>query len=150
MLETFQPLIDAARGVDLSDPAAAVATLKSRLDPDSEAGQAVSAALKELLDAGKVADRGAHPVKFSRAAKAAPETSDFSIDVVDMTGPGPLHRHPNGEVNWCIALEGAPTFQEQPPGWVVESPGSQHVPTVAGGRMLIVYLLPGGAMEFIQ
>ncbi len=150
MLETFQPLIDAARGVDLSDPAAAVAVLRSRLDPASEAGQAVSAGLKELLEAGKVADRGAPPVKFSRAAKATPETSDFSIDVVDMTGAGPLHRHPNGEVNWCIALEGTPTFQDQPPGWVVESPGSQHVPTVAGGRMLIVYLLPGGAMEFIK
>ena len=34
-------------------------------------------------------------------------------------------------------------------GWVVESPGSEHVPTVEGGRMLIVYLLPEGAIEFV-
>jgi hypothetical protein len=32
---------------------------------------------------------------------------------------------------------------------VVEPPGSEHVPTVAGGRMLIVYLLPQGEIEFL-
>lgn len=150
MLETFKPLIDAATGVDLSDPQAARQTLRDRLDPESEAGRAVSAALVQLLEDGKVADRGAPPVRFSRAAKATEETAGFSIDVVDMTGPGPLHRHPNGEVNWCIALEGAPTFDGEAPGWVVEPPGSEHVPTVEGGRMLIVYLLPEGAIEFVQ
>jgi len=150
MLEHFQPLIDAASGVDLTDPAAARDALKSRLDPESEAGRAVSAALVALLEEGRVADRGAPPVRFSRAAKATEETAGFSIDVVDMTGPGPLHRHPNGEVNWCIALEGAPTFDGEGPGWVVEPPGSEHVPTVEGGRMLIVYLLPEGAIEFVQ
>jgi hypothetical protein len=66
-----------------------------------------------------------------------------------MTGPGPRHRHPRGELNYCIALEGAPTFMGQAPGWVVEPPGSEHVPTVAGGRMLIVYLLPQGEIEFL-
>lgn len=149
MLETFQPLIDAAKGVDLTDPAAARETLRSRLDPASTEGRAVSAALKQLLDEGKVADRGEPPLKFGRAAKATDETSGFSIDVVDMQGPGPKHTHPNGEVNWCIALEGEPTFMGQPAGWVVEPPGSQHVPTVEGGRMLIVYLLPEGAIEFV-
>lgn len=149
MLEKFQPLLDAAQGIDLSDPAAARAELKARLDPDSAEGKAVSAGLIELLEKGEVANRGEAPVKFSRAAKATDETHDFSIDVVDMSGPGPRHLHPNGEINWCIALEGEPTFQGQPPGWVVETPGSEHVPTVAGGRMLIVYLLPGGAMQFL-
>ena len=45
-------------------------------------------------------------------------------------------------------LDGAPTFDGEPPGWVVKPPASSHVPTVAGGRMLIVYLLPSGAIEF--
>ncbi len=149
MLDTFQPLIQAATGIDLTDPEAAKAELYGRLDPASEAGKAVTAALVDLLEKGEVANRGEAPVKFSRAAKATEETNDFSIDVVDMTGPGPRHLHPNGEINWCIALEGEPTFQGQPPGWVVETPGSEHVPTVEGGRMLIVYLLPGGAMQFL-
>ncbi|MSR62967.1 MAG: DUF4863 family protein [Planctomycetes bacterium] len=28
-------------------------------------------------------------------------------------------------------------------------PASQHVPSVAGGTMLIVYLLPQGVLEFL-
>ncbi|MEM1449877.1 MAG: DUF4863 family protein [Planctomycetota bacterium] len=149
MLDTFRPLLEAAEGVDLADPAAARATLSERLEPTSDEGRRLSEALVQLLEEGKVADRGAPPLRFGRAAKATEETLGFSIDVVDMQGEGPLHRHPNGEVNWCVALEGEPRFQDQPPGWVVEPPGSQHVPTVTGGRMLIVYLLPEGAIEFV-
>ena len=149
MLDKFLPLIDAAAGLDLTDPVAAKAELQARLDPASAEGQAVSAGLVELLEKGEVANRGEAPVKFSRAAKATEESGDFSLDVVDMSGAGPRHLHPNGEINWCIALEGNPTFMGQAPGWVVETPGSEHVPTVEGGRMLIVYLLPGGAMKFL-
>ena len=149
MLETFQPLIDAATGIDLTDPETACTELKGRLDPTSAEGQELSAALVRLLEEGSVANRGEAPVKYSRAAKATEETSGFSIDVVDMSGPGPRHRHPNGEMNWCIALDGEPRFGGKAPGWVVEVPGSEHVPTVSGGRMLIVYLLPDGAIEFV-
>jgi hypothetical protein len=65
-----------------------------------------------------------------------------------MTAPGPRHKHPRGEVNLSFALEGAPRFDGQPEGWVVFPPGSEHVPTVTGGRMLIAYFLPGGAIEW--
>ena len=86
---------------------------------------------------------------IGRVAKAGPETGGFSIDAVHMTGPGPLHRHPMGEIDWCVPLEGAPTFDGRGAGWVVLGPGSTHVPTVAGGAMLVVYLLPQGAIEFL-
>ena len=55
-----------------------------------------------------------------------------------------------GEVNYCVALEGEPRFDGHAPGWVVMPPGSGHVPTVSGGRMLIVYLLPKGQIEFTK
>jgi hypothetical protein len=148
MLAVFAPLIAAARDVDLSDPDRARTELERRLAPGSPAALELNRALVALLEAGQVAQRGEPPVRWSRVSKSTPETDGFSIDVVDMTGPGPRHRHPNGEVNWCIALEGQPTFDGQPAGWVVEPPSSEHVPTVAGGRMLIVYLLPAGAIEF--
>ncbi len=148
-LDVFSPLLDAAEGVSPRDPAAAVAELKRRLDPASPAAAELNARLRALLEAGEIAQRGEPPVRYGRVAKATPQTRDFSIDVVDMTGPGPRHRHPNGEINYCIALEGQPTFMGQAPGWVVETPGSEHVPTVAGGRMLIVYLLPQGQIEFL-
>ncbi len=150
MIDTFRPLIDAARGVDLSQPAVARETLRERFDPAGEEARALNDKLCELLDAGRIAERGEMPVKFGRVSKASSETDDFSIDVVHMDGPGPHHVHPNGEVNWCIALDGEPRFDGHPPGWVVMPPGSGHVPTVAGGRMLIVYLLPGGRIEFTR
>jgi hypothetical protein len=148
MLETFRPLIDAAAGVSVADPAAARAELARRLDPRGEAAKKVGLGLRALLDSGKIADRGAPPVRWSRVAKAGPETRDLSIDVVLMDGGGPRHRHPGGEVNFCLALDGEPRFDGQEPGWVVFPPGSSHVPTVSGGTMLIVYLLPGGQIEF--
>lgn len=150
MLEHFQPLIDAAAGIDLSDPAAAVKTLNERFDPGSEEAAQVNAALEELLAKGEIANNGELPVQWSRVCKATDESRDLSIDVVRMTGPGPRHRHPNGEMNWCVARDGAPTFDGEGPGWVVHGPDTTHVPTVAGGEMLIVYLLPGGAIEFLK
>ncbi|QDU67771.1 DUF4863 family protein [Engelhardtia mirabilis] len=149
MLETFRPLIDAARGLDFSDAAAAEAELNRRFDPGSPAAQALTKELVALMEAGKIAERGELPVRYGRVSKAVPETLDHSIDVVLMNGPGPLHRHPAGEADFCIALDGQPTFDGRPPGWVVYGPGSEHVPTVAGGTMLIVYLLPTGAIEFL-
>jgi hypothetical protein len=149
LIETFRPLLDAAQGVSPADPVAARATLTQRLDPAGPAARALQKKLVELLEKGEIANRGELPVRYGRAAKATPETGDFSIDVVHMNGAGPLHRHPNGEINFCMALEGSPTFMDQPAGWVVEPPGSQHVPTVKGGTMLIVYLLPQGRIEFL-
>jgi hypothetical protein len=149
MLLTFRPLLDAARSLDLSDPAAAERELARRLDPAGAEAAALNRALVGLLDEGRIATRGDPPVRYGRVAKATPETHQLSVDVVHMSGAGPLHRHPQGEVDYCIALGGAPTFDGRAPGWVVFPPGSRHVPTVAGGSMLIVYLLPGGAIEFL-
>jgi hypothetical protein len=148
MIETFAPLVDAARGIDLRDPERARAELARRLDPESPRARALNAELIRLEQAKKIADRGAPPVRYGRVAKATEATANFSIDVVHMSGPGPRHRHPNGEINWCIALDGTPTFVGRPAGWVVEPPGSEHVPSVENGTMLIVYLLPEGAIDF--
>ena len=150
MLETFKPLIDAATGLDLSDPAAALGELRSRLDPKGATATALNESLRGLLESGEIANRGELPVKWGRVTKAVDESGDFSIDVVLMNGPGPRHRHPAGEVNYCVAMDGEPTFDGDAPGWVVKRPGSEHVPTVAGGTMLIVYLLPGGAVDFLD
>jgi len=95
-------LIDAASGLDHSNPVAARAELERRLDPRGTGAGRISKVLRDLLAEGKIADRGAPPVRWSRVAKAGPETRDQSIDVVCMSGPGPRHLHPNGEVNFCI------------------------------------------------
>jgi hypothetical protein len=149
MLEVFTPLLEAARGLDLSDAAAAEAALARRLAPGSGEAAELNARLRELLEAGQVAQNGELPVRWGRVAKATEETLGYSIDVVHMTGAGPRHRHPTGEIDWCVPLEGEPTFDGRGAGWVVLPAGSEHVPTVAGGAMLIVYLLPEGRIEFL-
>ena len=150
LIETFRPLLDAASDLDVSDPLAAKDELLRRFDPSGDAAGALRAKLVALLEEGKIADNGELPVRWGRVAKASEETSNLSIDVVHMNGAGPRHRHPEGEINYCIALEGQPTFEGQPPGWVVMPSDSTHVPTVAGGTMLIVYLLPQGKIEFLK
>lgn len=145
----FDRLVDLASQVDPSDPDTAMQRLAELLPPDGEEARAIGARLAELIAAGEVAERGELPVKFGRVAKPGDASGGFSIDVVHMSGPGPLHRHPTGEIDFCFALSGEPTFDGHAPGWVVYGPDSQHVPTVAGGEMGIVYLLPEGSIEFL-
>ncbi len=148
VLDTFRPLIEAASGVDLGDAESAERLLASRLDPRGSVASALNAELAELLAQGSIANRGELPVRFGRVAKATEATCGFSIDVVVMNGAGPEHRHPLGEIDYCVALEGEPFFDGRPPGWVVCPLDSTHVPTVRGGTMLVVYLLPNGSIEF--
>ena len=147
-LAPFQPLLAAASGLDLSDPDSARDELTRRFDPAGDEAKTLRASLIDLLDEGSIAENGEMPVKWGRVAKASGDTSGFSIDVVLMNGPGPRHTHPSGEVNYCIPMEGEPSFEDTPAGWVVMPKGSTHVPTVDNGTMLIVYLLPGGEIEF--
>lgn len=148
MLETFRPLLDAVRELDLADPAAAERRLARAFDPAGPAARALEEELRRLLREGKLAQRGEPPVRWGRVSKAEPTTHGLSIDVVHMSGAGPRHRHPRGEVDYCIALSGRPTFDGRAPGWVVYGEESVHAPTVAGGEMLVVYFLPGGAIDF--
>lgn len=84
-------------------------------------------------------------IRFGRVAK---DVHGFSVDAVLMAVPGPRHRHPNGELDLCFRTAGEPRFDGNAEGWTVYGKGSAHVPTVTGGEMLILYFLPGGAIEF--
>lgn len=85
-------------------------------------------------------------IRFGRIAK---DLCGFSVDAVLMDRPGPRHRHPNGEIDLCFARRGSPRFDGRAEGWVVYGPDSTHVPTVQDGEMLILYFLPGAAIEFL-
>ncbi len=143
------PMAAAAR-VDPADPDAARAALAQAYPVDGTEATALRAALLAAVEDGTLCDRGEPALKWSRLAKPETTPHDLSADAVWMSGAGPRHRHPRGEINLCFAVEGTPEFDGHPEGWVVFPPDSVHVPTVAGGRMLIVYFLPGGAMEFVQ
>ena len=61
---------------------------------------------------------------------------------------GPVHAHPNGEIDMIMPLDKKAKFDGRGAGWMVCPPGSRHAPTVTEGRALILYLLPGGAIDF--
>ena len=90
-------------------------------------------------------------IKYGRVIKPAADLQDYSVDVVDMDShKGPHHRHPNGEIDLIMPLDGAAKFDGCPAGWLVYGPGTAHSPTVTDGRALILYLLPQGAIEFTR
>lgn len=98
---------------------------------------------------GWLMEREAGGIRFGRAVKPGGAAGGFSVDVVRMKDVrGPHHIHPRGEIGAIMALEGAPAFDAFPEGWYVYGPGTRHHPTVAGGEAYVLYLLPGGEIEF--
>ena len=146
---SLSPLLSFVGGLDLTAPGEARAALNTAFPMDGDWVAALRTTLVAAAEAGEVCNRGAPPVRWSRVFRAGDESAGLSADAVWMNGPGPRHEHPNGEVDLCFSLEGDPRFDGEPEGWVVYGPGSRHVPTVSGGDMLILYLLPGGAIEFL-
>ena len=144
-LSLLKPLAHRVADLDLNDADGAAAVLNAEHPLDSL--HAVYQALKVGQTEGWLTPKQATPtLKFGRLSKPSPDLAGHSVDVVDMEGAGAAHTHPNGEVSLCWAESGDPTFCGHGPGWVVVPPGSRHVPEVGGGRMLIVYFLPDGAM----
>ena len=129
------------------------AELDAWLNQEHGPGSETYAALKSSCEAGVAAgwlcDREGAGIRYGRIFKPCDELQGFSVDVVDMNEiVGPHHRHPNGEIDLVMPLTGEARFDGRPAGWVVMPPGSAHRPTVSGGRALVLYLLPSGAIEF--
>ena len=148
ILQLLQPILARLAQEDASAPDVAD-RLNAELSLESEVVQRAGVAVRAGVEAGWLCPKGGNGVQFGRLTRSEPASHGFSIDAVDMDRPGPEHIHPNGEFNLCFSLSGSPTFDGQPPGWVVLPPGSQHIPTVAGGRMAILYFLPEGAIRFV-
>lgn len=103
------------------------------------------------IAAGWMCGREHAGIKYGRVVKPAAATHGFSVDVVEMENvAGGHHRHPTGEIDLVMPLTGPAEFDGHGAGWVVYGPGSAHVPTVAGGKALVLYLLPQGAIEFTK
>lgn len=106
---------------------------------------------REGVEEGWLCDREAGGIKYCRPVKPGPASHGFSVDVVEMNEVvGPHHRHPNGEIDLVMPYDQGAAFDGVATGWKVYPPGSAHHPTVTGGRVLVLYLLPEGAIEFTR
>lgn len=131
--------------------AALEAELNATCAPDSATYRDVFDACRAGIAGGWICNREAGGIRYGRVVKPGPATHGFSVDVVEMNDVvGPHHRHPNGEIDLVMPLEGRALFDGHGAGWVVYAPGTAHQPTVSGGRALVLYLLPEGAIEFTQ
>lgn len=143
-VELLRPLAQALAAVDV-DAQDAAARAERTAPVAGAAVAAVRAAALANRESEWLLPKAQGGIRFGRVAK---DLHGFSVDAVLMAVPGPRHRHPNGELDLCMVTKGDPRFDGKPAGWVVYGKGSVHVPTVTGGEMLILYFLPGGAIEF--
>ena len=144
-VELLRPLAAALQGLDV-DAADAAVQVERRAPFAGLLVKAVRDAAFANLGSDWLLPKAQGGIRFGRVAK---ELLGFSVDAVLMDVPGPKHRHGNGEIDLCLTTKGEPRFDGEPAGWVVYGKGSVHVPTVKGGEMLILYFLPGGAIEFL-
>lgn len=146
LLAALQPILTSLEGVDVDDPAAAVAVLQQRWPLSSL--QEVKKLVRQGVAERWLCDKENAGVRFSRVLKAGPGVP-FSVDAVHMQGGALGHTHPNGEIDLCFCVDdAASTFDKHREGWTVYGKNTWHVPTVDGGAMDILYFLPGGAIRF--
>ncbi len=116
---------------------------------DQETFRNIAAACREAVAAGWMCNREGGGIKYGRVIKPGGATGGFSVDVVDLKDlAGPHHRHPQGEIDMIMPLEGDARFDGRGAGWLVYPANSAHAPTVTSGRAYILYLLPGGEIDF--
>jgi hypothetical protein len=142
LISELQPLLAVLRGLDPSDPGACERALAA-VDT-----AALRDATLEAWREGWLAPRESGGVRWGRVLKAT-EGAGLSVDAVEMAGPASgSHRHPRGEFDLCFPVEAGARFDGRADRWVVYPPDSRHVPTVTGGKMVLLYFLPGGEIDF--
>ena len=140
----LEPLAALLQNLDV-DAADAAARVEAVAPFAGDLVESVRTAALASVESDWLLPRSNAGIRFGRVAK---DLHGFSIDAVLMAVPGPRHKHPNGEIDLCFATNGDPRFDGNPAGWVVYPRESAHVPTVTDGEMLILYFLPGGAIQF--
>lgn len=129
--------------------------LEDRLNRDFGADSAWFAEAAALCERGIaegwLCGREAGGIKFGRPVKEGEATHGMSVDVVEMADVvGPHHAHPKGEIDLVMPVDAGAEFDGRGAGWKVYGPASAHKPTVTGGKAIVLYLLPGGAIEFTR
>lgn len=148
LIELMTPMMKHIESIDLIDAPGSTNNLKLHFPIDSPQILTLRNYIMEHLDSEWLFPKSHRGIRFGRVADKTEH--GLSIDIVDMDKAGPSHLHPKGEVDLSFALSGDPKFDAKNEGWTVYPPNSWHRPTVTEGRMVIVYFLPDGALEFCR
>jgi len=118
---------------------------------DGDMVERIETACRDGMRDGWLCAREHGGIKFGRPIKPSLGIHSFSVDVVHMDDcKGPHHAHPTGEIDLILPEDDDAEFDGHGRGWMVYGPGTAHYPTVAGGRAIVVYLLPNGEIEFTR
>jgi hypothetical protein len=118
---------------------------------DGDVFNSLLAGCRAGIAAGWMCNREHAGIKYGRVVKPGAETHGYSVDVVLMDNvAGGHHRHPHGEVDLIMPMSEGAQFDGHGAGWLVYEADSAHRPTVSGGKALVLYLLPQGAIEFTK
>ncbi|NWA45683.1 DUF4863 family protein [Pseudomonas gingeri] len=84
-------------------------------------------------------------------AKSTENANGYSVETGMLKNVlGNYHLHPQGEINMIGPEDDGATFCGNGAGWKVFAPGSQHFPTVKGGKVTMLFFLPGGEIEYMD
>ena len=151
--DSFAALVRQVTDVIAGKPvdAGLAAFLNDTFPEDSPLFRAIEAAILQGAAEGWVCEREHGGIRYGRVLKADESLSGFSVDVVHMSDlAGPHHRHPGGEIDMILPVTTGASFDGAPRGWLAYGPDSAHRPTVTGGAAYVLYLLPGGEIEFTR
>lgn len=127
------------------------AFLNDRFPAHGETFKAIEAACHQAIADGWMCQREHGGIRFGRVIKPSDAIHGFSVDVVEMDSiAGPHHRHPRGEIDMIMPVSQDARFDGRGAGWLVYGPDSAHSPTVTEGKALVLYLLPGGEIDFTR
>ena len=147
--DLMKPILNAISGKDIAQTLAD--DLNREFPPESETFEAIKSACHAATAAGWMCSQGGEGRRFGRVIEPSPETGDLSVDVVQLRDiVGPHHSHPTGEICMIMPMTPDARFDGIGAGWCVNEPGSAHHPTVTGGEALVLYLLPGGQINFTK
>ena len=146
--EAFQELVQTITSSIAGKPLdeALAAELNETFPADSDAFKNIQSACEAAVEEGWMCDQEYGGIKFGRVIK---DIDGFSVDVVHMADVvGPHHRHPKGEIDLIMPIEGEAKFDDHGAGWLVYGPETAHNPTETDGTALVLYLLPDGEIDF--
>ncbi|GJL80679.1 MAG: hypothetical protein DHS20C01_03130 [marine bacterium B5-7] len=145
--ELIQPVTEFVGKRNLDDSLAK--ELNTEIPANGTQFKTIEKACHAAIAAGWMCAEGGEGRRFGRVMEASDDTFGLSVDVVDLDNiVGPHHRHPNGEICMVMPIDDSACFDGHGRGWCVYPPGSDHFPTVTDGEALVLYLLPGGEIEF--
>jgi len=130
---------------------ALVDELNRRFPHSGKTFKAIESACHKAISEGWMCVQGTKGRRFGRVIEPSEETGGLSIDVVDLENiVGPHHRHPTGEICMIMPITKNARFDGIGRGWCVFEPGSDHRPTVTDWEALVLYMLPGGKIDFTE